>query len=69
MKLIKSYKELQEHLNSLKVDVPPFSAHFEVSISGCFNIHEGDIDLQPDEALRLGKWLVKFYGGEDDVVK
>ena len=39
---------------------PPYAAHFFITVDGNFATN-GDVELTPEEALRVGKWLVEFY--------
>ena len=59
-KPFKTYQELRDHLESLQTDTPPYPRVFSVDELGMFQIHESHT-LAPEEALRLGKWLIKFY--------
>ncbi len=73
MKTIKNYKDLKKHINKVKQKIlkapfcgpNPENPHMGIDEFGHFFIdHEGYDYFAPEEALRLGKWLVEFYGDE-----
>ena len=43
-----------------RLPAPPYAAHFYLTVEGNFATN-GDVELTPDEALRVGLWLVEFY--------
>lgn len=61
MKKIKKHKDLQKLKEQIREALPrpPFSAHITLHPEGDISI--SDTNLQPEEALELGKFLVKFY--------
>lgn len=65
--MITTYKQLKKKLNKIEEGLPrpPYHAHFSVDCYGNFDIKDGTV-LTPDEALRLGQWMVKFYKGADN---
>ena len=48
-----------------KLPQPPYYHHFRIGMDGSFDIVDSTT-LMPDEALRLGRWLVEFYSDEAD---
>lgn len=64
MSKILTYRELRLKLEKLedKLSQPPYYHHFGVDAYGTFDIKDST-SLTPEEALRLGKWLVEFYAG------
>ena len=63
MKTITNYKELEQLHKDINGHILkcPFSTVMRVEHDGCF-ISDESMALQPKEALRLGKFLVEFYG-------
>lgn len=74
MKKIETYQELKEKLTTLENSLPaaPFwndgTGEVTMGIDEFGNFYYRSKDplyLQPNEALRLGKFLVKFYTGAE----
>lgn len=67
MSKIKNYKELNKKLDKIRESIVPcpFHASMRVTVEGCFE-SEDYMFLQPHEAQRLGKFLVDFYGTEEE---
>lgn len=61
-----NYLEFQKKIQRLvkKLTKPPYHRHFGVLEDGSFDVKDETV-LTPDEALRLGRWLVSFYDGAD----
>jgi len=59
------YVEYRQKINKLhsKLERPPFYRSFRIDDSGGLAMDE--TYLTPEEALKLGEWLVSFYKGAD----
>lgn len=50
-----------------KLPTPPYHHHFGILLDGSLDIRDSTV-LCPEEALRLGRWLVSFYSdAEGDI--
>lgn len=61
------YKDYEKKLAKLhrKLPTPPYPGHFTLGSQAEFEIRDATV-LIPQEALRLGKWLVEFYGEDQE---
>lgn len=64
MTYVKFRKKISKMVKELAQ--PPYHRHFRIDFAGCFEVLE-ETHLQPEEAYRLGRWLVEFYEGAEDV--
>lgn len=57
-----TYRKYMEKVEKAhgKLPTPPYHYHFGILLDGSFDIRESTV-LVPEEALRLGRWLVSFY--------
>lgn len=65
--MIRTYEELKQIFKDIDRGLPksPFSTSMKIDSDGCF-ISDKPMLLQPEEALSLGKFLVKFYGPQSE---
>lgn len=59
---IKTWKQLEKYQNNVDLPQVPYYRNFSIDSFGCFDIHD-TTSLAPEEALRLGRFLVEFYEG------
>ena len=69
MKKIKKYSEVQDKLEELQEAMvkPPFPS--EITVDVYCNFYGNELILHADEALKLGRWLVDFYGTDIKTTK
>ena len=64
MVTFKKFQKKMEKAHS-KLPKPPYHHHFSISLTGDLEVREETV-LCPEEALRLGRWLVDFYSECDE---
>ena len=62
MKKLKKFSDVQDKMQELQEAMvkPPFPSELTIDVYG--NFYGNDVILCADEALKLGRWLVEFYG-------
>ena len=59
-------RKIQEREVSIaaRLPQPPFHHHISLEVDGSLTVNEG-MNLTPEEAAHLAKWLYDFYCGEE----